>query len=310
MLQLMQTLFNFKRIRIIGTGLVVMIVAVGAFALHTSAPISWLSHVTIAPRPAEAASIITAATVWPSFRYTFSSDGTLDEVGTMADSHSQYWWLSSGAQMVIKDGVGMTLHGAQSAGSPQQIRYATYDNDESGGGYYPQNIFRLVTRSQWQNYTQQVQFKIDRINMTNSKNRQAANGIFFFNRYQDQDTLYYTGIRVDGTAVIKKKYQGTYTTLAQKRFFSTGELSYNTNTNPNLMPGDRWMGMRSVVTNQSDGSVKISLYVDPDNTGNWQLAATPVDSGQDGHPPITKSGYAGIRTDFMDASFDNYYIVE
>ena len=38
--------------------------------------------------------------------------------------------------------------------------------------------------------------------------------MLLFNRYQDGQTLYYGGVRVDGAAVIKKKLAGVYTTLA------------------------------------------------------------------------------------------------
>lgn len=262
---------------------------------------------------AEAASRPGAAaeSVWPSFRYTFSHDGKLIETNEIDESRSRYWWLSSGAELIIDDGLGKTLHGVQPDGSSAQVRYEKYSNESSDGGKYPQNIFRLVTREdRWQNYKQEVDFKIDQINTTDARDRDASDGVLLFNRYQDQNTLYYAGVRVDGTVVIKKKYRGSYSTLAQKSFFNTSTNKYDEDTNPNLISENQWMAMRTTVRNVSGGAVEIKLYIDPENDGTWKLATEAIDRGQDGNPPITAAGHGGIRTDFMDASFDNYYIVE
>jgi hypothetical protein len=55
--------------------------------------------------------------------------------------------------------------------------------------------------------------------------------------------------------------------------------------------------------------VEIRLYVDIGNTGNWKLAVTAVDDGLSyGGDAIRDAGYGGIRTDFMDVSFESYRI--
>ena len=259
---------------------------------------------------AHAASGVAAADVGTSFRYTFKSDGTLAQSTTMDESRSQYWWLSSGGSLILQNGQGMTLHGEQEEGSALQEHYATYNNEHSDGGLHPQNIFRLVTRSMWKNFSQEIYVKMDEINMSDSSDRDGSDGVLLFNRYQDQDTLYYTGIRVDGSAVIKKKYEGTYTTLAIESLFQTGSSSYDRDTNPNFIPGKTWMGIRSVVTSLENGNVQIQLYVDQNASGNWQLIAQAIDDGTKGGPVISSAGYGGVRMDYMDATMDNYYIYE
>ena len=228
----------------------------------------------------------------------------------MDESRSQYWWLSSGGSLILQNGQGMTLHGEQEEGSALQEHYATYNNEHSDGGLHPQNIFRLVTRSMWKNFSQEIYVKMDEINMSDSSDRDGSDGVLLFNRYQDQDTLYYTGIRVDGSAVIKKKYEGTYTTLAIESLFQTGSSSYDRDTNPNFIPGKTWMGIRSVVTSLENGNVQIQLYVDQNASGNWQLIAQAIDDGTKGGPVISSAGYGGVRMDYMDATMDNYYIYE
>jgi hypothetical protein len=124
-------------------------------------------------------------------------------------------------------------------------------------------------------------------------------------RYQDHNTLYYAGVRVDGAAVIKKKYKGTYYTMAQTPVFPG---TYNgSQDDKNLLPHNEWLGMRTEVRNLADGSVKIDLYLQKPGGTTWQKALTATDKGQyGGTSPITSSGYAGIRTDFMDVRFENY----
>ena len=120
-------------------------------------------------------------------------------------------------------------------------------------------------------------------------------------RYKNNgQTLYYTGIRVDGSAVIKKKLNGTYTTLAQKPVYSG---TWSKSSNPNLIPKNTWIGLRSETINNSDGSVSIKLYMDQGKTGQWKLVAEAKDTS----PGTLKDvGFGGIRTDFMDVEFDNF----
>jgi hypothetical protein len=251
-----------------------------------------------------------AAVVKSPFYYKFNGNSVLDETGKMDDSSSPYWWLNSGGQFYLKDGIGKTIQGELPALNKWRIAYAVSNPIDTDDGYHPQNIFRLVTRSKWQNFQQEVYFKIIKINMSASPNRNASNGVLLFNRYQNGNNLYYTGIRVDGTAVIKKKINGTYYTLDQKPFYYS-DVPYNRDINPNLIPGQKWIGLRSEIKTNSDNTVSIKIFIDKDKTGNWILAAEAEDDGKSyGGAAILNEGYAGIRTDFMDVEFDDYKIVK
>jgi hypothetical protein len=220
----------------------------------------------------------------------------------MGDSSSPYFWVNSGAQMRLANGRGMTIQGDLPEGHPWRAIYAAANPLDTDNGKHPQNIFRLVGRSRWQNSQQEAYFKIAKDNLSASPNRDGHNGLLLFNRYQDSQSLYYTGIRVDGSVVIKKKLNGTYTTLGMKKIFPG---TYNRMTNPNLLPHDTWIGLRSVVRTNANGSVTIQVYTDVSWKGIWTLALTAVDDGSSG-APITAAGYGGIRTDFMDVIFDSY----
>lgn len=250
----------------------------------------------------------TSALVDSPFKYNFYVSDVLEEIGSLLNSSSPYWWVNSGGQLVMKDGRGMTMQGNAPVGSKWRTLYAISSNTDTDGGLHPQNLFRLVGRSKWKDFTQQIYFKIVRDNLSDSPNRNASNGLLLFNRYQDGDNLYYTGLRVDGTAVIKKKKNGSYYTLAQKKIFSG---SYDEDNNPNLLPKDTWLGVRSKVYNNSDGSTSIHLYMDKNWNGRWTEILSAVDDGRSyGGSPISGEGYGGVRTDFMDVIFDQYNIVE
>lgn len=251
-----------------------------------------------------------AAVVQSPFYYNFKVDGVLDEAGKIDDSSSPYWWLNSGGQFFLKDGIGKTVQGELSILNKWRLAYVASNPTDTDNGYHPQNIFRLVTRSKWQNFSQEAYFKIAKLNMSASVNRDASNGILFFNRYQNGNNLYYAGIRVDGAAVIKKKINGTYYTLAYNSVYKA-DAPYNRDTNPNLIPGQKWFGLKSEIKTNADGTVNIKVFIDKDKTGVWILAAEATDDGKSyGGAPILSEGYAGIRTDFMDVEFDDYKIVE
>ncbi len=251
-----------------------------------------------------------AAAVSSPFYYTFKVDGVLDEAGKMDDSSSPYFWLNSGGQFHLKDGIGKTIQGELVQLNKWRLAYAASNPTDTDGGYHPQNIFRLVTRSKWQRFNQEIYFKITKSNMSVSPNRDASNGVLLFNRYQDGNNLYYVGIRVDGTAVIKKKINDNYYTLAQKSFYKA-DVPYNRDTNPNIIPDQKWIGLRSEIRTNPDNTVDIKLFIDKDKTGNWVLVAEAKDDGKSyGGSAILNEGYAGIRTDFMDVEFDDYQIIK
>jgi hypothetical protein len=243
-----------------------------------------------------------------TFEDNFSSKGILDEAGSMNESSNKNWWLNSGGQFIYNNGIGQTVQGNLSSLNPWRIAYKLDNPEDTDNGYHPQNIFRFVTRSKWNNFVQQVYFKINKDNLSSSSNRNESNGVLLFNRYQNGQTLYYTGVRVDGAAVIKKKYNGTYYTMAYKSIIPG---KYNRSSKPDLLPKDTWFGIKSEVSTNSNGEVVIKLYTDVGKTGKWTLVLETKDVKKKyGKDVISKEGYAGIRTDFMDVDFSGFKITQ
>ncbi len=241
------------------------------------------------------------------FHYHFAVDGVLHESGDMRESTSPYWWLNSGGKLILEDGRGRTIHNALHLNDSWRNIYSSSNSIDTAGGFFPQNIFRLVTRSSWENIRQEMYFRIARHNLTDSPQRNSSNGVLLFNRYKDGDNLYYAGIRVDGAVVIKKKAGGYYTTLAYEKILS--DKVYDRVLNPSLLPENIWIGLRSDIEDLADGSVRITLYLDRNSDGIWEKVLTATDTGQ-ASPPIRGRGHAGIRTDFIDALFDDFKITE
>jgi hypothetical protein len=231
----------------------------------------------------------------------------IEETGSISASRDSNWWLNSGGRISTLGSLGKTIQGRLDERDKWHREYLRNNPLDTDNGDHPQNIFRLVQRGSWGNLIQQSYFQINKLNLSSSPNRNASNGLFLFNRYQSGDDLYYTGIRVDGAVVIKKKLHGIYYTMAYKPIFDGPK--YDVKNNPNLLPLNTWIGLRSEITNNQNGTVNIKLYTDINRTGNWTLALQAVDDGVNyGAAPITKPGFAGIRTDFMDVEFDGYSI--
>ncbi len=248
---------------------------------------------------------VTAASVLSPYLFDFNVSESVAETGNMTDSSSPYWWLNSGAYLKMVNGRGTTVQGSLLSTDFWRLLYANNNPLDTDSGYHPQNIFRLLTRTKWLNARQEAYFVINKDNLSTSSNRNASNGLLLFNRYQDGNNLYYTGVRVDGSAIIKKKKNGVYYTMAEIKGIYPG--TYNKTGAPNLLPKNKWIGLRSEVTNLANGAVKINLYLDKSWSGQWQLVASVVDDGsQYGGAAFTGEGYGGIRTDFMDVTFENF----
>lgn len=242
------------------------------------------------------------------FVYSFNAPGTLEEAASASRSSSPYWFLDSGGELLIDGSSGATMQGAAADGSTWQSAYARTSATDTDDGRYPQNLFRLVTRKTFADPSMQVSFLIDRDNLTDSPNRNESNGLLLMSRYQDGATLYYTGIRVDGTAVIKKKYRGTYYTLSQAPVFGG---TYDRIHDPDLLPHAAWLTLRMETRTLASGSVALRLFLSRDDGADWELVASATDDGTyGGTPPLTAPGLSGIRTDFMDVSFRNVRISE
>lgn len=240
------------------------------------------------------------------FLDTFNWTGQLEEAGSMAESQSAYWWLNSGAYHYEQNGVASTVQIRLPQNDRWRMAYANGNSVDTDGGYHPQNLFRLVHRYTWLNYQQQCYFRISRDTLSPSSERDAWSGLLLFNRYQDGNNLYYTGVRFDGNAVVKKKQNGVYVegaTQLKKLFPGT----YNRTSNPSLLPKNVWIGLRSIVTNNADGSVIVTLYVDMNGTGSWTIGGSLRDDGRFG-PALRMPGHTGIRIDYMDVEFENFQV--
>lgn len=263
------------------------------------------------PPPAPPVAIINPAKAEAqtgSFLYRFSESGVLEESGSLLATRSPFWWLGSGGQLIIKDGVGRTIQGDLPTDNKWYKAYKRTNPQDSDGGLHPQNVFRLVLKSKWQNMRQEVYFRIVKDNLSTSPLRYVSNGLLLLNRYQDSANLYYAGIRVDGLAVIKKKYRGAYYVMASKKIFSG---SYDREKNPSLLPKNQWLGVRTEVINRPDQSVVVALYIDKNRQGVWEKVLEVVDAGiASSGKPFFESGFGGIRTDFMDVEFDDYMITK
>lgn len=248
------------------------------------------------------------ATITRSFVEDFSREYVVRDASEPEKSTHPDWWLSSGGYFTSREGRGETVLNALPARDERRLAYAKTNAQDAADGYRPQNIFRLVQRGIWKEYTQEVFFTLGQYEVSQSPERNASNGVFLFNRYVTADTLYYTGIRVDGHAVIKKKLDGVYYTMAYRPLGL--DKTYNRDLNPNLLPLNTKLGLKSVVTSEPDGSVRIQLYVDM-GSGTWRLIAQAIDDGvRFGGPALLEGGHAGIRTDFFDVLFSHYAISE
>ncbi len=245
-----------------------------------------------------------ALAVTTPFAYFFGNEGALEEAGSMEESSDPYWWLNSGGYLLSSHGIGETVQDELPIGNVWRIAYSLSNPEDTDNGYHPQNIFRLISRSTWRNFRQTAYFLIKKDQLSASPNRSESNGLLLFNRYLDSQNLYYAGIRVDGTAVIKKKYHGVYYTLAQVPLYMG---SYDRALRPTLLPHGVWLGLRTEVTDDADGGVNIGLFVDQNRSGTWtEVLKTRDDGASYGGKAISRAGYAGIRTDFMDVQFDGW----
>lgn len=229
----------------------------------------------------------------------------LEEQGVSDLPSNELWWLNSGGYFLVKDRIARTNFRDLPEGDKWRALYGKNNPVDTDSGLHPQNIFRLVTRTKWKNFVQEGYFRINKVNLSKSENRNASNGFLFFSHYVDGDNLYYSGIRVDGHLIVKKKLRGTYYTLVEKTLYMG---KYDRDTNPNLLPLDHWIGLRTKVETKlgDPDSVHISVWWDEDCAGNWQLLADVVDNGSAAGPPFLEEGFAGIRTDFLDIEFCRY----
>jgi hypothetical protein len=249
-----------------------------------------------------------AAAVTSPFSYTFDVRGTLEETGSPGESSSPYWWLDSGARLYIDNGMGTTVQGALPMLDEWRLKYRLSSADDTEGGYAPQNLFRLLTRSTWDDVRVEADFRIVRDNFSETPSRNESNGLLLMTRYKDAANLYYAGVRVDGHAVIKKKSGGTYHTMAEKQVFGAASTTYDRTKDMNLLPHNEWISLRSETLTRNNGDVLVKLLMKKEGEAKWTELLRATDDGTKyaSTTPITGAYPIGIRTDFMDVEFDNF----
>jgi hypothetical protein len=228
--------------------------------------------------------------------YGMENDFVLEEAGSMSESANPFWWLNSGGYFTVNNGYGRSIWKELDSNDRWYKAYAKANPLDTERGSRPQNIFRLIAKKSGLHIKQEAHFVVMDYFESASPNRAGHNGIHLFSRYSNGNNTYYSGIRVDGRAVIKKKAKGVYYTLAQSKVIGG---DFDRKLNPSLLPARSIIGLRSQVRERPDGSVRLSLELDIGGNEKWQEAVTVVDDGKFGGPPLTR-GFGGIRTDFMD----------
>ncbi len=241
------------------------------------------------------------------FIYSFNVDGILEETGKAEESRSPYWWLNAGGELVITKNVGSTIQGVLPSGNHWRILYAASNPVDTGNGYYPQNLFRLLTKNSWENAGVSIDFKITKDNSVISPNKNQTNGILVMTRYIDDNNLYYGGLRVDGKVVIKKKYEGTYYTLKEMPIL---EGIYHPISSPNILPHNEWLKLKVETYTRNDTSVLIRVFWQRTGESSWTFLAEALDDGKTygRTSAFTKPGRVGIRSDFMDLEFRSFRV--
>jgi hypothetical protein len=242
-----------------------------------------------------------------AFYDRFDRRGLIQEAHSISESSDPNWWVGSGAYVYLGNGTATTIQGTLAKDDPFRLSFSSSKSStDTDSGFRPQNIFRMVNRNIWHgDYTEELYFKYLRYNnMTaTGKNLEATNGISLMINYQDQDNLYYVGLRADGFSQIKKKIGGEYSENENPvQIFPGVYKAYD-----NLIPQDRWIGLRALVEHKQDkfgnDMIYLSMYVDKKGNGSWEYVTSFLDQYR-----IFKQGHTGIRTDFMDVQFKNYQV--
>lgn len=250
---------------------------------------------------------LTAALAWSFLKpknldLSHVSDSVLEETASPEESSSEKFWLNSGAYFYVFDGVGSTVTGSLEEGSKWQQAFWEYNPESTQGGFYPQNIFRLLTRDVWQNSQSTLEFVVHQNNLAKTPERNESNGVLLFMRYIDSDNLYYAGLRVDGHAVLKRKTFGEYETLAEVPVI---EGTYHSITNPNLLKLNSPYSIRSSIKNNSYGDPVVDFYYRENPSDAWHHVFSYLDMSENA---IRATAHNGIRTDFMDVEFLRYEV--
>lgn len=236
-------------------------------------------------------------------------EGILEESPSMKLSKQKCWWLDSGAIFITKNNIGKTIQGQLAETSYWKKEYLETSPEDTNKGLRPQNIFRLINKNNWKNVSQTIFFKVNAYDLSPSPNRNQSNGVLLMSRYIDNNNLYYAGMRVDGTAVIKKKFNGEYITLATSKYNTASNEEYDLFKNPIILSKNKWLGEKFITKNNLDGSVNLRLFVKLGDSDPWVKLIEVNDSQKfSGSVPFITEGNVGIRSDFMDIEISNFSI--
>lgn len=237
----------------------------------------------------------------------YFTKGLLEETNSPKTSKESCWWLDSGGIFYVEKGIGKTLAGNLDPNSFWSTKYKENNPKDTNDGLRPQNIFRLLNKKKWGDVSQEILFRINKYDLSRSENRNESNGVLLMSRYIDGNNLYYAGLRVDGIAVIKKKSNGVYITLATTTHSKSGK--YDPINNPTLLIPNKWLGEKFVTQNNQDGSVSLKLFVNMGDSEEWNLILEATDTLKlSGSLPLTNPGNIGIRSDFMDLELSNFIV--
>jgi hypothetical protein len=201
---------------------------------------------------------------------------------------SAIWTVTSGS-LFSHGGHGWT-------GIPDGLppdRYSTTSTDSE--------TFRLHTvREDFGDVEQEVDVRINRFTQPTTGAAHGWDGVVLWPRYVTQFHLYFAYLlRKDGRVAITKKCPGS---VPGGGFYNGGtyfELAPVRSLRPPVV--GRWYHLASAVQDNPGGSVTIRVFRD------GVLVARATDYGV-GCPPIRGPAKLGIRSDDVDASFDNYAV--
>jgi hypothetical protein len=231
----------------------------------------------------------------------------LEEAENYDASLSDSYWLNSGARTYIYGTSSIqTIFGDLEKGSKWQLAYMASNPVDTENGFHPQNLFRLFTKDAYGDGTYQTYFKITKTILSQSPNRNESNGVLIMLHAKDNDNLYYAGLRVDGTAVIKKKIAGQYMTLGEVPVFAFAK--YSKDSNPNLLPVNAWLGVQVKIKNLPHDQEDIALSIDIGDSGVWVPVIHTIDIPQNGMPTLPLPAHAGLRTDFMEVEMKDFMV--
>jgi hypothetical protein len=243
-----------------------------------------------------------------AFEETFDRDTVIEEAPRAAVSRNPRWWVSAGGRVTFAEGTAYTIQGSLPPWDPWARAYARTKPVDTEQGRRPQNVFRMVTRETGRTFRQRVSVRIRSTNLAASTERGPFSGIFLESRFLNDNNFYVAGLRFDGQAVIKKRREAEAFTVAIAPVYPG---TYDRQSNPNLLPQNRWFSIRSTI-HDVPGGVRILLEIhDPALGPDWIPVLDVLDGpgGADGRP-VVGAGSAGIRTDFMDVQLDDYLVFE